>query len=115
MVAVSGSEDPAKGPLGKDRTWALRRGIERNWADRYCWAPAATRNLDPRIQMERPTLSHGPWRATQAPLTIGTLQAPDYPAFTMNTTTVEMGDRFLLANYRLPKYELGAIEKRPAS
>jgi len=32
----------------------------------------------------------------------------------MNTTTVEGGDRFLLGNYRLPKYEIGPAEGPPA-
>jgi hypothetical protein len=48
-------------------------------------------------------------------LTIGGLKpGSNFPAFTMNTTTVERGDRFLLANYRLPAYQVGPIEGPPA-
>jgi hypothetical protein len=36
------------------------------------------------------------------------------PAFTMNTTTVEQGARFLLANYRLPQYPLDESSGYPS-
>jgi hypothetical protein len=36
------------------------------------------------------------------------------PAITMNTTSVEEGNRFLLANYRVPHYSLGQADSFPA-
>jgi len=38
----------------------------------------------------------------------------DIPAFTMNTTTVEGGERFLLANYQIPPHKPNPLVPQPA-
>jgi hypothetical protein len=123
-----GDSDLDTSPLLKDRTWALRKGIARNQNDAYCsntWDrdthPGASwsfkdlfhvegllkANLDARKQNEK----------LESELTLRNLSpAVDrgLPAFTMNTTTVEKGERFLLANYRVPHYELDEKAGYPA-
>lgn len=116
----SGDDDLEKSPLGKDRTWALRRSIERNANDGYCYWSAYDNG--PR-EMEPPAFPKKSWLRRlwpdhgeeSKPSTLATIRASDkIPAFTMNTTTAEGGDRFLLANYRLPKYSIGPVEGPPA-
>lgn len=111
----SGDGDLLQGPMRKDRTWALRRAIERNSADRYCWKTAKTANEGLELEQSEMKLNYGPGQAPPPPLTLdGLPPGSNFPAFTMNTTTAEMGDRFLLANYRLPHYQVGLIEGAPA-
>ena len=120
----SGDGDLDTTPLGKDRTWALRRAFERNNYDRYCFKtaqsnlPSSLTPLNPGIEQPRISLHDRLFPRPPRNTTRLTLQAllsdPKFPAFTMNTTTVEAGNRFLLANYRLPDYFLGAIEGPPA-
>lgn len=124
-----GDADLEKTPLLKDRTWALRKAFQRNSADPYCWDSARTalpEDLanaigDPPDAVKK--VLDRPWYQrllpspadTTPPLTVGGLQpGAGFPAFTMNTTTVEAGNRFLLANYRVPEYRVGAIEGFPA-
>ncbi len=122
----SGNEDLDQSPLLKDRTWALRKAFERNSYDDYCYESAKLDDPD-KVDPHPLQLDHSPgtisWndrifpsalsrteRLTIEQLTVG----QNFPAFTMNTTTVEGGDRFLLANYRLPGYILGHVEGAPA-
>jgi hypothetical protein len=115
----SGDDDLDTSPLGKDRTWALRKGIERNAYNDYCLTSAddterdeamkgATKASTPRWYQRLWFSAQSQTKPTQ---TLAELRATkSVPAFTMNTTTVETGDRFLLANYRLPKYLIGQVE-----
>ena len=110
--------DLDKSPLFKDRTWALRKGFARNLRSKYC--KDSNSNLIEDLS-ERPDIEK-----TEQSLTLGHLlsagQDPYTPAFTMNTTTVEGGARFLLANYELPadkdnplfQEKLGGNESYPA-
>ena len=117
----SGDGDLDSTPINKDRTWALRKAIERNSNDRYCYETANT-NVPVPLQLG-PSPARASWRdrffpdaSSRTPRrTLEELQpGAQFPAFTMNTTTVEAGDRFLLANYRLPAYFVGPIEGPPA-
>jgi len=84
-------------PLGKDRTWALRRGFVRNLRDKSCKTVALPND----------------GRPDNKPLTLEGLLADGTekrPAFTMNSTTVEGGQRFLVANYTVPRVPLGFNE-----
>jgi hypothetical protein len=88
-----------------DRSWALGAAFARNLRDYdYCMLD------DPRYRV----LALSAARVTDAPKgliapeeltlrdTIPQGQNSIYPAFTMNTTAVESGERFLLANYKIP-------------
>ena len=101
----SGVNDLAETPLVKDRTWSLRRSFERNLQNKYCeqlweedgneapaWSRAPSPNAQPGIDL---TLGAFLQTATKS-----------FPAFTMNTTAVETGERFLLANYEIPYVNL---------
>ncbi len=103
----SGIDDLKKWPLFKDRTWALRRAFSRNLNDAYCQTVFEQNyNLSDKF---RPILrsevlyAHGQNEKNEAELMAGNLNPLDdsIPAFTMNTTTVEGGYRFLSANYRV--------------
>ncbi len=97
----TGVNDLAKTPLIKDRTWALRRAFARNLDDPYCALDASTRQTVPMRELEAVEALNG---ASETGLTLTSFQAKQgaYPAISMNTTTVEDGNRFLLANYRIP-------------
>ena len=108
----SGEGDLTRTPMGKDRTWALRRAWERNEADHYCWL-TSDRQVEAAATPQ--VVYSGPRARARDPLTLGDLPpASGFPAFTMNSTAAEMGSRFLLANYRLPHYPIGRIESGPA-
>ena len=91
-------------PLFKDRTWSLRKSFDRNLNNKYCnaiwagdtkttptWSPAQNQNA----------------QLTNAALTLRAfLDTDKFPAITMNTTTVENGERFLSANYKIPQIDL---------
>ncbi len=90
-------------PLAKDRTWALRKAFARNLDDPFC-QPS---NLPHKwITLSAEVNARQRNEANQAELALANLDPikTSIPAFTMNTTTVEGGDRFLLANYQLPYY-----------
>ena len=117
----SGDGDLDSTPISKDRTWALRKAFERNSDDRYCYETANT-NVPLALDLGA-FPARASWRDRLFPdatsstprLTLEGLHAGgQFPAFTMNTTTVEAGERFLLANYRLPGYFVGSIEGPPA-
>jgi hypothetical protein len=111
----TGLDDLKEDPLGKDRTWALRKAFSRNLNDAYCKPQAQPGKLIPLSQVvadeeENPDKDQA--------LTLASLNAMlgnnPYPAFTMNTTTVEDGNRLLLANYRIPQIEVNPLVPRPA-
>jgi hypothetical protein len=92
-------------PLFKDRTWALRKSFDRNLNSKYCDAIWAS-----------DTNSEAAWGAARdegvqlaSTLTLRAfLDITRFPAITMNTTTVENGERFLSANYMIPPVDLDA-------
>jgi hypothetical protein len=101
MSHSPGVDDLAGSPLFKDRTWALRRAFARNLDDPFC-------TLDPRagpnIATRKLEAVENSSEASETGLTLTSFRASDgsSPAISMNTTSVEDGDRFLLANYRIP-------------
>ena len=107
----SGAHDLQQGPLLKDRTWSLRRAMARNLNDHFCreWAYTVkdddampTRPDDPKVHHSdvKAAQAAAPDSAQQLSLQASAVNGESpLPAFTMNTTTVEGGDRFLLANY----------------
>lgn len=108
----SGAADLELTPLGKDRTWSLRRAMARNLNDPWCaeWAYTDASAGQAPVRPDKPLLKRADVAAKQQntpdngrDLTLARLsvlsQTSPFPAFTMNTTTVEGGDRFLLANY----------------
>lgn len=112
----SGADDLQHSPLGKDRTWSLRRAVERNLQDPFCsnWAyfgapkdVKPVRPGDPHIQRNAVAADQEANPDQAVTLTLGKLSATEgttrVPAFTMNTTTVEGGNRLLLANYYVPR------------
>ena len=109
----TGVDDLNKLALGKDRTWSLRKAFARNLNDPYCRLdpndPTLTR-LTQLSQAERANLD------AEQGLTLGNLPPlqHDIPAFTMNTTTVEGGERFLLANYQIPPHNPDPLKPQPA-
>ncbi|HEX4321782.1 MAG TPA: hypothetical protein VHZ52_12800 [Acidobacteriaceae bacterium] len=110
----SGVDDQFALPLGKDRTWALRKGFARNLRNVYCQQPESDAN-----NLQADLDKAGEVEATERSLSLANLAgvAKDFrvPAFTMNTTTVEGGTRMLLANYKMPADSVsGANESFPA-
>lgn len=108
---------PARTPLGKDRTWGLRKSFLRNMDDAYCKGVWESDN--PRTKGAWHTRQEGANGSSllaeiQAKLvdptgngrTIRSLPGGEYPAFAMNTTVVETGERFLSANYRIPDCQM---------
>lgn len=122
VIPSNGADDLGASPIWKDRTWSLRRSFDRNVNDSYCrkhsylslqpessfWNRVRGRLGEPvsaSVNMQDVTLR----RMTPR---IGSM-----PAFTMNSTTVDTGERYVLGNYRLPKTKPAesAIAGRPAS
>lgn len=116
-------------PLLKDRSWALRKGFARNVNDWYC---ARQRQIvqdvfalngysgpspEPCQLRSKTSDCRAQTRGIENALTLRKL-SPDgsgaRPAFTMNTTSVEQGARFLLANYRVPQYPLDSTSGYPS-
>jgi len=90
-------------PLFKDRTWSLRKAFGRNLNSdfcRYLWTQDTKAKSDwyaagpPNSPGEEGLTLRHMFPTTSGPVAI--------PAFTMNTTSVEDGQRFLLANYYVP-------------
>jgi len=96
-----GAGDLNQTPLGKDRTWALRKAFARNLEDPYC---LVWKNPNALVPLSAVRAVEQDNQKTEDELALSHLDASTgvYPAFTMNTTTVENGERFLLANYRIP-------------
>lgn len=126
LAPSPGENDLDTTPLGKDRTWALRTGFARNLDDRYCdlgrFDIASYFGLGDSWQKTPfyKTLSdalhaRSQIRSLDRKLTLRSLPpTAEMPAFTMNTTTVEAGERFLLANYEIPQYALDPASDLPA-
>jgi hypothetical protein len=109
----SGVDDLSHAPLGKDRTWALRKAFARNLNDPYCQGDLRTGEFtssEDLRQAEQGTSSN------QNELALGNLNPLGgiFPAFTMNTTTVEGGERFLSANYQVPPHPPNPLDPQPA-
>ena len=118
----SGLDDLDSSPLGKDRGWSLRKGFSRNANNDYChetWrrdTGAAPENLQQwlswniknRLKSNRADENEN--QLLERQLTLRNLQpawgGQPIPAFTMNATAYEDGNRFLLANYRIPDPQL---------
>jgi hypothetical protein len=109
----SGVGDLGGSPIGKDRTWALRRAFARNLDDPFCKVEGAFyANSDSATDgniwkwIHRGDLQEaekaGDDSAEKLTLTSFDPTQKSQPAFTMNTTTVEGGDRFLSADYQIP-------------
>jgi hypothetical protein len=98
----SGVDDLSQSPLGKDRTWALRKAFARNLDDPFCQLQNGSAQLIPHRELIFARRNN---RNNERELTLGNLNplSQSMPAFTMNTTTVEDGNRFLLANYQIPR------------
>ena len=118
----SGINDLTRWPLGKDRTWTLRRAFARNLHDAYCNS-VYEQNPDDRdkfrlIGYSEVNTAHKQNANNESELTVGNLNPLDtsmpLPAFTMNTTTVEGGYRFLSANYQVPAHPLDPLNAEPA-
>jgi hypothetical protein len=114
----SGLDDLDSSPLGKDRSWSLRKSFARNANNEFCRAtwrrdnrPAAqtfgqwlSLNFKNRLLFnQRDEIANN---ALERQLTLRNLH-PQWgerttPGFAMNATADEDGHRFLLANYRVP-------------
>ena len=129
MWPSPGKDDLGTTPMWKDRTWALRRALDRNRYDGYCYLAASMDSSGwiSQAELKERSPKRPPWyerfgrEASLEPVTVGQLQAinqanpsKQFPAFSMNTTTAEHGERVLLANYRIPLYQLGEYEELPA-
>jgi hypothetical protein len=102
-------------PLGKDRTWSLRKSFLRNLDDRYCkhvWQSDANSRARWNSHQDERRIQARSIDQTGSGLTLRDLPAGPGPAFAMNTTVVETGERFLSANYRIPGCRLES-ESRP--
>ncbi len=125
----SGDGDLSAGPLFKDRTWALRKAFGRNLSNPYCngdwptvvhyFAPQQDKNTPQQESYLQPedAESQNEGRNIESWLAVRNLipaSGKMPPAFTMNTTTVERGERFLLSNYHLPQYPLDSASDYPA-
>lgn len=113
MEPPSGGVNDLNGSaLGKDRTWALRRAFARNLNDPFC--RTATQGMPIDHAGVNTTFHQN--EAQLAELTLSNLNPmqANFPAFTMNTTTVEGGDRFLSANYQIPRPAAGGLNPPPA-
>lgn len=124
----SGESDLDTTPRFKDRTWALRKAFERNQSNLYCedvWerdvramrsheaeeeaenGPADWKEMFRRV-LARDLADERQMAQREADYTLARMRPSvsngvvALPAFTMNTTTVEGGARFLLANYVVP-------------
>jgi hypothetical protein len=114
----SGLDDLDSSPLGKDRSWSLRKGFSRNANNDFChetWRRdngAGPEGLQQWLQWNIKSRLASGWKheaknqTIEQQLTLRNLR-PEWgdrsmPAFAMNATAYEDGHRFLLANYRVP-------------
>jgi hypothetical protein len=136
----SGKDDLIQKPFGKDRTWALRRAMVRNLDDDFCrrWAyhSVDSNNRPVPAVVDGKSLSLHDLVADEKAdnnnilsLTLTKLKAACgsdhscsaeqdalFPAFTMNTTSVEGGNRILLSNYRIQGTQpYGTLAAQPAN
>jgi hypothetical protein len=115
----SGVNDLQDGPLGKDRTWGLRRAMLRNLNDSFCGEASAVANPEhsatAQLVRKQVLKDQNANPDNDLKLSLSMLspmnEQESYPAFTMNTTTVDQGARFLLANYQAPPNDYDLIDK----
>ena len=107
----TGVNDLDRSPMNKDRTWSLRRAFARNLDDPFCDYNPDSTSLVPLAKVAPAVMTN-----LGDQLTLGNLNPilDSIPAFTMNTTTVEGGDRYLLANYQIPYHDDGPLVPPPA-
>jgi hypothetical protein len=89
------------GVVPPDRNWALTKAFSRNLNNPLCQTSdsKSSGTEPPSLNGETMTLGKG----------AALLQARQLPAFTLNTTAVETGGRFLLSNYQVSKnYNAGS-------
>ncbi len=116
----SGDGDLDHSPLFKDRSWSLRKAFARNENNTYCEDIWKRDNNQPspnalRLLYENNESNLASIDALEKQLTLRQLHpSAVFPAFTMNTTSVEQGNRFLLANYHVPHYPLDRNGVYPA-
>jgi hypothetical protein len=106
---------PGRTPLGKDRTWSLRKSFLRNLDDTYCkhvWQGDTKGQARWKSHQDANKVHSKSTDLTGSGLTLRDFPAGAGPAFTMNTTVVESGERFLSANYKIPDCKLEG-ESRP--
>ena len=131
----SGLDDLDASPLGKDRSWSLRKGFARNANNDFC---RETWSRDNGPAAEGPAQTIAQWlslninnqlasnqrderinSALERQLTLRNLQpqwgARTIPAFAMNATAYEDGHRFLFSNYRIPDPQLPPNDNWPDS
>ena len=101
---ASGTSFDKNGPLGYDRSWALDRAISRNQTDGNCQTTNGLDNVNGLQTALSMTLAKS----------VDLLREGRLPAFTLNTTAAETGDRFLLANYQVPASALQNSDVLPA-
>jgi hypothetical protein len=83
------------GTVHPDRNWALTKAFSRNLNNPLCRTSSKyLPGLQP-LTLDGETLTLGKGAEL--------LEAGNLPAFSLNTTTVETGGRFLLSNYQVPK------------
>jgi len=100
---------PGRTPLGKDRTWSLRKSFLRNLDDVYCkhvWQSDNNTRARWTSHQDQHRVHSKSIDQTGSGLTLRDFPAGPGPAFTMNTTVVESGERFLSANYKIPACRL---------
>lgn len=106
---------PGRTPLGKDRTWSLRKSFLRNLDDTYCkhvWQSDTSTEARWSSHQDKNKVLAKSIDQTGSGLTLRDFPAGSGPAFTMNTTVIETGERFLSANYKIPNCRLEG-ESRP--
>lgn len=95
---------PGSTTLFKDRTWSLRKSFGRNLDNEFCqnrWTADAS--ADPAWMKAAQEASPPEKELTLRQMVPTATGSVTIPAFTMNTTSVEDGARFLLANYYVPQ------------
>jgi hypothetical protein len=98
-----------------DRGWALQKAIDRNLRDLECIPDDASRNAG-GPDLANFTLNAMAVRDPAGPLCVQHQDACQHlPAFTLNATVVETGDRFLLSNYSVFAGKAGTFEVLPAA
>jgi len=109
----TGVDDLGQSPLSKDRTWALRKAFARNLSDPYCRLDGNSTTLTPLQALQEAQQRN---KQNEQELTLGNLDplSGSFPAFSMNTTAVENGERFLLANYQVPTHVPDLLNPQPA-
>ncbi|KAA6457205.1 hypothetical protein DYQ86_23000 [Acidobacteria bacterium AB60] len=91
------------GPFFKDRTWTLRKSFDRNLHNKYC---AMLWESDQKTKAQWDSAEDAQKSPAEGLTLRDFINTDVYPAIAMNTTVVESGERFLLANYHIPEINL---------